>query len=41
MVVVFLDTDWLRNAFQVANLAAAVGELTPFPYIKGAALLFK
>jgi len=36
-----IDNDWLGNAIQVANLAAAAGELAPFPYIKDAALIFQ
>jgi len=36
-----LVNDWLGNAIQVANLAAMAGELAPFPYIKGAALIFQ
>ncbi|KIJ26357.1 hypothetical protein M422DRAFT_272599 [Sphaerobolus stellatus SS14] len=31
--------DWLSNAAQIAELAAAAGELLPFPYLKGAALV--
>ena len=36
-----IGNDWLGNAIQVANLAVAAGELAPFPYIKGAALIFQ
>ncbi|KIJ27734.1 hypothetical protein M422DRAFT_71567, partial [Sphaerobolus stellatus SS14] len=31
--------DWLSNAAQIAELAAAAGELLPSPYLKGAALV--
>ena len=35
-----LSTDWVGNAIQVAKIAAAAGELAPFPFIKGAAGTF-
>lgn len=36
-----IDNDWLANAIQVARVAAVAGEFAPFPYIKGAGLLFQ
>lgn len=35
--VVQNETDWISNAFRVAELASAAGGLLPFPYLKGAA----
>jgi len=33
------STDWVGNAIRIAELAAATGELLPFPYLKGTASL--
>jgi len=35
-----VPNDWLDNVIQVARVTAAAGELAPFPYIKGSALVF-